>query len=599
MNVLGQLVSYYEYLVEAGIHPGIGWGSAGVSYALVIDDDGEISDVISTRVERGKETKLFPQAMQVPSPVRRSSDIKPNFLCDNSTFLFGIDRKGNPERARACFEACRKKHMEVLKDAEGPAAKALLAFFGKWDPEQQEKRLERARKEKDNEDPVAVRLNDTIANKNRVVNMVFRYKGEFLQDNKEIRTLWEKYFLAQTGGREMLCIVTGKLAPVAVTHPAIKGLRGTEASGAALVSFNKPAYCSYGKEKGYNAPISQYAAFAYTEALNYLIASKTHTHYIGDLAIVCWAEGGDRGYQGLASMTLFGGPDMYSEKDILDKALRLAGGRPVEFDGTRLDPGRKFYILGLAPKKARVAVQFFYQNSFGALLENVLAHHQRMAIQQPKWETRMAVPLWKMLNETVNKDCDTDKPSKILAKDVLEAVLKGTRYPEALIDGIYARIVAERTVTPAKAAIIKAYYLKNKDIHVPEEVLQVGLNKESANVPYNLGRLFFMLENIQRAANPESKKTIREGFFYNASANPADTFPGLIEKAQYHLAKIGGRLQIELDEEMSDVLFRFEERFPDHMEAPEQLSFMLGYYHQRQEHFEIIEKKKEEGKEHE
>lgn len=62
------------------------------------------------------------------------------------------------------------------------------------------------------------------------------------------------------------CLITGKEAGIARIHPAIKGVMGAQAAGAALVSFNAPAFCSYGHEQGANAPVSEYAAFAYTTA---------------------------------------------------------------------------------------------------------------------------------------------------------------------------------------------------------------------------------------------------------------------------------------------------------------------------------------------
>ena len=73
---------------------------------------------------------------------------------------------------------------------------------------------------------------------------------------------------------------------------------GAQSSGAALVSFNAPAFESYGKEQSYNAPVSTYAAYAYTTALNYLLADRDHMTMIGDTAIVYWSEDGEEVYNG-------------------------------------------------------------------------------------------------------------------------------------------------------------------------------------------------------------------------------------------------------------------------------------------------------------
>ena len=63
------------------------------------------------------------------------------------------------------------------------------------------------------------------------------------------------------------------------------------------MSFNAPAFCSYGHEQGENAPVSEYAAFAYTTALNLLIADRDHCQHVGDTTLVCWAENAEPAYQ--------------------------------------------------------------------------------------------------------------------------------------------------------------------------------------------------------------------------------------------------------------------------------------------------------------
>ena len=71
------------------------------------------------------------------------------------------------------------------------------------------------------------------------------------------------------------------------------------------------------------------------------------------------------------------------------------------------------------------------------------------------------------------------------------------------------RIRAERDITWGKAAIIKAYYLKNPHEDCPKEVLTVSLNEASTNPAYTLGRLFSVYETVQQAANPASTQRSR------------------------------------------------------------------------------------------
>ncbi len=129
-------------------------------------------------------------------------------------------------------------------------------------------------------------------------------------------------------------------------------------------------------------------------------------------------------------------------------------------------------------------------------------------------------------------------------------------------------------------AIIKAYYLKNTNPDVPKEVLTVSLNKESTNVPYQLGRLFCVLEAIQLAANPGINSTIKDKYFNSASATPAVVFPVLVNLAQKHLKKIGGGLQGMFEKQLGEIFDKLSENYPQRLNLPQQGAFQLGYYHQ-------------------
>ena len=173
--------------------------------------------------------------------------------------------------------------------------------------------------------------------------------------------------------------MTGKEDEIAAVHPSVKGVRDAQSSGAALVSFNAPAFCSYGREQNYNAPVGKYAAFAYTAALNHLLADSDHVQHIGDTTVVCWAEGADDAYPGFFSAVIGGGTyGGLSDNDLRAALKRLANGLPC--DDLGVDPNRPFYILGLAPNAARLSVRFFLRDSFGKLMENVNAHYERMEI---------------------------------------------------------------------------------------------------------------------------------------------------------------------------------------------------------------------------
>ena len=577
--ILQALVQHYRDLAALGEIASPGWGLAKVSFAIYINDQGQLIRTASVKTEqvRGKKIVLSPQMMQLPAPVKRTVGIAANFLCDNSGYILGVDNKGNSQRTLDCFAACKALHQQLLSGLDSSAAKALLAFFQTWNPAHA------------HEHPALRDDWDEIVSG---ANLVFRYGGAYVHEDPAICQAWQAYYDSRGDGPEMVCLVTGQKGPAEAVHPAIKGVQGAQSSGAALVSFNAPACCSYGREQNLNAPTSKYAAFAYTSALNHLLSDQEHVYHVGDTTVVCWAQGGEPAYQSFGGIALFGAPFSYAEKDLWDMVNNLAEGMPVNFNESRLDPEKPFYILGLAPNAARLSVRFFLCNSFGAFLRNVQAHHERLEIVRPSYVKPGPMPLWQLLNETVNQNSRNKSPAPGLAGEVLRTVLTDTPYPATLLNGVVLRIRAEYEVTWGRAAILKAYYLKNPHKDVPKEVLSVSLNPESTSIPYTLGRLFSVLEAIQSAANPGINATVKDKYFNSASATPSHTFPVLMNLAQKHLKKLDGGLRVYYEKQLIEIIGILGEKFPAHLSLPQQGSFQLGYYHQTAARYQ----KKEENK---
>lgn len=576
--ILQALTEYYRTLENSDQISPLGWGETKVSYVLYISADGALEQVVPVQSEakKGKKTVLRPRLMRLPAPVKRAVGIVPNFLCDNASYLLGVDNKGKPQRSLKCFQACKALHEELLDGVDSSAAQAVLAFFHTWQPEQAAGH------------PALADCGEKLMAGG---NLVFRYGRTFVHEDALVRRAWDDHYRAEGDGPQMICLVTGEHGTVESTHPSVKNVYGAQSSGAALVSFNAPAFCSYGKEQNYNAPTSKYAAFAYTTALNHLLSDREHVYRMGDATVVCWARCGCDVYQNMMGWMLFGQEPAYTLSDLQSALKGLCSGRAVELDGARLDPDMDFYILGLSPNAARLSVRFFLRNSFGAFLRNAQAHQQRLEIVKPAYDKFDTIPMGKLLDETVNQNSRNKTPAPNMAGEVLRSVFADTRYPATLLNGVALRIRAEHRVTRGRAAILKAYYLKNTHPDVPKEVLTVSLNPDSTNVPYNLGRLFSVLEDLQSRANPGINVTIKDKYFNSASATPAVVFPVLVNLAQKHLRKLDDGLPIYYDKQITGLLSKLEEGYPSRLNLPQQGAFQLGYYHQTQSRFEKKEEK--------
>lgn len=581
--IVQSLTQYYDAMLKRGAISAPGWGPASISYAICLDLDGNVQRLVNTTCETvvGKKTVLRPQTMTLPAAVKRSSGIAANFLWDNSIYILGAGKddgdKKKAQRNIKCFEAAAQLHHDILDGVDSPAARAILKFFDKWKPE---------------DAPNAEVLQDIFDDVTKGANITFRVDGEFAYEDEQIRAAWQH--CQESGGdyAKMQCLVTGREDEIPNVHPAIKGVRDAQSSGAALVSFNAPAFCSYGHEQNMNAPIGKYAAFAYTTALNHLLADKNNVQYIGDMTVVCWAEDADERYQTMGISALFGNAEAHGQTaDAVRAVLKnMARGLPSD----DLEPSHKFYVLGLAPNAARVSVRFFMQGTFGAFMKNINDHYERLEIVRPGWADDGLLTPWEMLRATVNMKSRDKAPSAVMSGAVMRAILEGGRYPASLLEGVMLRIRAESDVTWQRAAILKAYYLKNEHADCPKEVLTVGLNEASTNPAYTLGRLFAIYEAVQQDANPGINSTIKDKYFNSASAMPASIFPILGNLYQKHLRKLGDGSRIYYDKQVAALKCILGESYPQRMTLAQQGAFDLGYYHQTQKRYE--KRNKEEDK---
>ena len=402
-------------------------------------------------------------------------------------------------------------------------------------------------------------------------------------------------------------------------HENLKNIRDAQPAGAAIVSFNIPSFLSYGKKQSYNAPVGLESAFKYTTVLNYMLQNNSKQKIqIGDATTVFWAEKRSHKYTDMFSFFL--DADIKSddkkteeektrskktEKLINDCFEALNKGKKLSEVDPEIDDETKFYILGLSPNNARVSIRFFHGDTFGNFMKNLTQHHKDLELEGGRFPF---IPIWIILEETTIKNSSKDKPTPLLSGRIMEAIVKGGKYPDDLYAAMIRRIRAEQdnrekktySINHTRVATIKAYLTRKARIDKNEElkeVLNVSLNEETTNTAYRLGRLFAILERIQIANakkdNPkrELNSTIKDRFFSSASASPKTVFPNLLKLSQDHLSQLGKRkkgYEIYFQKQLGEIMqgieaFRSESDngFPAILTMEEQGLFMLGYYQQR------------------
>jgi CRISPR-associated protein Csd1 len=601
--ILQSLYNYYQILLD---DPEVeiaepGYSNAPVSYALNLSAQGDLLDIIplTVPVQKGKKTVERPVRMNVPEQVKRSVNVAANFLCDNAAYVLGLTGKEakDPAYAQKRFEAFRQLNIQILSAADSPAARAVIAFLQKHD-------LQTAPQH-----PVIARHLEGLLEGG---NLIFQVEGKNIVDDPEIRRVWEEYKTGQKAIK-MQCLVTGNIEPIERLHPDIKGVRDAQSKGASLVSFNLDAFTSYGLEQGSNAPVSKRVASGYRVALNYLLSEQNPNRqiFLGDTTVVYWAESADKRYAStfLALINpefIEESPeegtskrDKSAEKVISDVAEKVEQGKALDLEELRrqgLNENTRFYVLGLAPNAARLAVRFFLTEPFGVFAERIMQHYADLKIEKEFANQPDYLSPYRILAECVSpnvarRDDEVKQSWSLLGGALMRSVLMAAPYPEGLYAAMLNRIrhdIDEEKrsikINYVRAAYIKAHLLRKyrlQDHNPYQEALQMSLNESFTHPAYVLGRLFAVLEKAQREAVGQNiNATIKDRYFTSACATPASVFPTLLRLAHHWTAKAeyGG----VSDRKIQDLLGMLDARpFPSRLTLEEQGVFVLGYYHQR------------------
>jgi CRISPR-associated protein Csd1 len=353
---------------------------------------------------------------------------------------------------------------------------------------------------------------------------------------------------------------------------------------------------SYGKLQSYNAPISKKSAFAYTTALNELLSKNSYQKlFVGDTSTVFWAEK-KTGLEDIFA-DIFGGRTTKENPEQVNKAIRIlyeapkAGVPPLKDDNYT-----RFFVLGLAPNVARIAVRFWHAGTVGETARHILQHFDDCSIvhgpNQPKH-----LPLFRLLDSTALQGKQENIPPK-LAGDCMKAILADTLYPKTLLSAIIRRCRAEQSkrdpntgkllenVSYPRAALLKAVLTRTARFYKqPEKEVGMALDTRNSNIGYRLGRLFATLEKIQEEASPGINATIRDRFYGAAAGIPVAAFPHLMKLKIHHLSKLANRGRaVNLEKVIVEIMDGIID-FPTNLALQDQGRFAVGYYHQRQAFF--------------
>ena len=393
------------------------------------------------------------------------------------------------------------------------------------------------------------------------------------------------------------CLITGNKGITVDTTTATM-IPGSQAT-AKLVSFQvNSGYDSYGKKKCENAPISKDAEFAYTTALNTMLQKGSHNKFgVGNRTFVFWAssnaEAAEQTEESLFNLLGFADEEQDDPNARIEQVRKVFTSIYSGTLKTSLDD--RFYILGLAPNSARIAVVYWSECSLKEFAEKVLRHFDDMEIIDTRKDGKPYMGIKSMLAAvTLNGKQSEATPN--LPEAVVKSIFQGTPYPFTLFSACIRRIRAEsgnkdnNAIRIARMAIIKAYLNRINDNN---KKIDTMLDKSNTNQGYLCGRLFAVLDKIQEDAN--GIRSICERYMNAASATPASVFATILNLSYHHMEKLTNESRKIFYEKMKqEIIDKIPATgFPAHLDLQDQGRFFIGYYHQRQDFFT---KKEDENK---
>ena len=552
------LQALYEYYNRSkGSLPTFGRELKEIGFLIVIDKNGNFVKFEDRRLDKKQAQKFL-----VTKSVGRTSAPAANYLYDNSAYVFGYSEKGDSEKYIECF---KKKVKDILKASpENDELKAVDSFY-QYDMAIVLNKMK--------EDALWPEIEKNLNKKYSIFSFLIEGNTKIVAENDALLDLLND----EAVDADQICLISGQRGHIVETTTATM-IPGSQAT-AKLVAFQvNSGYDSYGKEKGGNAPISEEAEFAYTTALNHMLRSDSRNKFlIGNRTFLFWASKDDEaGKQAEESVfNMFGFTEQEDDPNKNIEQVRKTF-NAIYSGSLRTSLDDKFYILGLAPNSARIAVTYWSELPLKEFASLILRHFDDMEIVDTRKEKKPYMGLRSILAAVTLGGKSSDATPN-LPESVVKCIFQGLPYPYTLFAGCIRRIRAEQSLNITRAAIIKAYLNRINN----QQKINVMLDDKNTNQGYLCGRLFAVLDKIQDEAN--NQHSIRERYMNSASSTPAAVFATILNLSYHHSEKLNEGRKVWFEKIKQEIVDKISpDGFPAHLDLQDQGRFFVGYYQQTQ-----------------
>jgi CRISPR-associated protein Csd1 len=556
-----------------------------VRWAVEYGDDGRFIQLHKLGDEKRGLDKL------VPKKVGAVSGGVAAFGTDNPRFVLGYMTTPDEKKAgrdHAAFVDLARKAAESHAEARFTAA---VAFLDR--PDQVDAARQQAVAEK-------------VADGDRMALSWHGDRGTLLFETDAGMQFWREYRQEQEASKKQAeavrCLACGQVAPPVLTNDTkIMGVPDAQPSGAALVSFDKESFQSYGWDKNVNAPVCEQCSRDYTRGLNDLLDRSNRSRIDQEgVAFVYWQDSG----RNREVVNIFEEPDSDDSRRILSAAQT---GRLPDLG---IKPSESLYALALRGNGGRAVVTEWFEETLGVAysrlarwfedLQLVLAFPEREGGQTVREQGALSRPprLWMLVQATVRKG---DKASPRLPSAIVRSALTGEPLPLWVADACARRLDLEENgfgdfLAPARLGLIRATINRRiRALNLKEKELQPGLDTTNEDPAYLCGRLLATLEAAQYAGVGDVGANIVDRYYGKASSAPSLVFGQLMKLAQSHLSAISNEGQrVNLDKEVQEIVGQLGASFPKTLSVEQQGAFAIGYYHQKAHRFAEIQRRRAE-----
>lgn len=586
--IIQSLIDGFEALKKAKVIR-FGWENIKVSYGLDLNADGTVAMVVDL-CEQSESGKKIPSLCEVPARASRGNIIAPNAFCDNSKYVLGyatnkdeLPTDRDILRTKRCFEAMGNIHKELLASCTSPAAEAAMLFFCVNTPE-------------------SLRANPVI--QPYYADMVYdaakyiilMYGGAPISEYDDIAAAWDSYFQQADepkGKPNAISCVSGKPCIVRDIHPNIRGLKGGLPSGNLLCACNLDSCRQYGKDQGYNFPMSYSEATAYTGCLNYLIANQNlHASYDNlTLCIYSRTSGLMERYGKFVRACLGANKDTPVDDNVLRK---LALGRSIMWDGDELEPQMTLSLLMLVPNYARIAVIDYRELT----VEEIAKHTMRYRINTYS-SSGPGPSAGAIVYHAVRRESKTACAEVNVIKGAILAVIAGESLPCVVAQSIVMQIRNGDSITPDKAKIISLAMSEKNGGYIMS-----ALNEANRTPGYLVGRMLAVCDSAEYSAYVSQKSRpapLLERYRTQVFTRPKRAI-GVVNERMLEIGKVlrakgkdGAATYYEKQFATLMELVTPEElaAWPNSFSLDDQAMVVLGFSHQREEFIEESVARKE------